>query len=80
LVLDLTDVEISKTAGISQTRVVHRIKIVGAILVGICKWWTRWPCASTKNLDLVWVWLYKDVTTMEGIKLDFYSAKRILNP
>jgi hypothetical protein len=25
------------------------------------KWWSRWPGASTKNLDLVWVWFYKDV-------------------
>jgi len=32
-----------------------------APLVAVCKWKPRWPCASTKNLDLVWVWFYKDV-------------------
>jgi len=32
------------------------------------KWWPRWPCASTKNLDLVWVWFYKDVAPMALFK------------
>jgi len=35
-----------------------------APLVAACKGWPRWPCASTKNLDSVWVWLYKGGTPM----------------